>query len=160
MNVRASAWFVGVVTAIALIVFACARGDRAAEYLTHVEEAQHSASLDAATGELGRARTLLLNALALQAPDELASEDVRRIRQDLYFLLASVELETGNDERALEAADAGIALGGEREIFAANLWLVKGQAFESQGRAVEAARAYHRALEINAALFVEAMEAQ
>jgi predicted negative regulator of RcsB-dependent stress response len=102
------------------------------------------------SGELEKARSVL--EAALGRPKQ------RVIRQDLYYRLAEVNLELSLPDRALAAADAGLALGRGADIFTANLLVSEGRALESLHRDREAAATYADALAIDEALLEKALE--
>ena len=86
------------------------------------------------------------------------AEQRRVVIMDLCFRLAEVELLLGDSDQALAATDRGIAAGAAADVFSANLYVARGRAFEALGRNDDAARTYHRALEINERLLEKELQ--
>jgi hypothetical protein len=105
--------------------------------------------------DYGAASELLSNALAA-APAGVAADDLRRIRQDLYFRSSQISFMTHDYVRTLQLADAGLALGDAEDLFAANLWMARVTALVALKRANDAAASYGHAHELNQRLLVEA----
>lgn len=135
---------------LADLLFGCAsRGEPHSRWLS--DQAQVHAEIDAALahGQTDVAQKTLLAALAERAPVGVRPEVITLVRKDQLFRLADIYLEKGEPERALEASNRGVALGGERDLFSANLLVARGKALEALGREPDAAEAFHQALTIN-----------
>jgi tetratricopeptide (TPR) repeat protein len=111
-------------------------------------------------GDLDGAAQALEAALRQEPPGSVDSADARMVRQDLGYRLAELSLRRGAPADALDHADRGIALGKERDLFTANLLVVKGQSLEALGRETDAAEVYFEALEINEALLRQTLAGQ
>lgn len=135
----------------------CSRNDGAATWLGAAEQANESATEALAQGDSGAARAALLAAVEAPPPSSVPDRDARVVRQDLYYRLALVDLASGAPEHAESWAAKGLALGEERDVFVANLYIVRGRAREARGNEVKAARDYHHAISISENLLDEAL---
>jgi tetratricopeptide (TPR) repeat protein len=84
-----------------------------------------------------------------KGPQEVEREDVRIVRQDACFRLATIYLEDRNPQEALKWSEFGLGLGQKDDLFETNLLLAKGRALEALGQEQQAAAIYHKALLIN-----------
>jgi tetratricopeptide (TPR) repeat protein len=116
----------------------------ATEWLDQIALAHAEADLPA-----GEPSARLEQALALPVPSDVLPMHRRVAHQDLLFRIGRAELAAKHFDRALAAADRGLALGQQTDMFTGNLLIVRGEALEALGRATEAASAYYDALEIN-----------
>ena len=136
--------------AAVLLGAACGRAPRAGDWTA--KAARHHAEIDRLLdgGDRPGARRRLASILAEAParPDELQ----RALIQDAYFRLAELDLAERAPAEAIAAADVALALGGGRDVFAANLLVVRAAAHEALGHAEAALADYHRALVINDAL--------
>jgi tetratricopeptide (TPR) repeat protein len=114
-----------------------------------------ASALDSAAAEAALARgdqaaaVTALRAIAERpAPDEVAPEDARVVRQDALERWARIELDRGEAARALELLQRALALGERDDVFTANVLTTRGRALEASGRDRDAAADYHRALRI------------
>jgi hypothetical protein len=110
------------------------------------------------SGELARARAALEAALSRPAEPRFTAEQIRLIRQDLFYRLAEVDLELSLPELALVAADSGLSLGRGEDVFTVNLLITEGRALESLHRDKDAAATYADAIAIDDALLEKALE--
>jgi predicted negative regulator of RcsB-dependent stress response len=108
-------------------------------------------------GEVDQAIARLTTIVDSEVPTGVAEEDARVVRQDAYDRLARLVLERGDPARALTLSNRGLALGERDDVFTASLLTTRGRIHEAAGRDREAARDYHRALEINEALLDRAL---
>jgi len=136
------AWLLAVATA-------CAPSPEA-EWLA----AAQSAHGDVETGEGGAA---LEDFLARSVPAGVQSDDARVVRQDAAYRLARLLLAGGDAAEAEAVANAALDEGDKEDVFTANLYVVRGQALEAQGRPVRATMDYHDALLINEVLLEAAL---
>jgi hypothetical protein len=100
----------------------------------------------------------VLEAIVSSAPDAdtAAANDTRRVLlQDTRFRLARLALAAREPAVAARHADAGLALGGDADLFVANLLVVRGSAHEALGETQAAVQDDQRALQINEALLRE-----
>jgi hypothetical protein len=121
----------------------------------HEQVVGHSQTVD-----LNNARQLLIGALAQPMPGDMSADDSRIVRQDLYFRLASVELEDGAPLEALRYADEGLELGSWEDIFTSNLLVVRGRAARELGQERDAARDFLEAQRISELVLDEIIEAE
>lgn len=128
------------------------------DWIAQAAEANRQVDEALQGGDLDRARRILVQAVAVQAPDELAPEDRRAVLQDLYFRLAEVELAAERFGAAVEWADQGLELGRAGDVFEANLLVARGTALEAMGHDRPAARDYYDAIRVNDALLHELLE--
>jgi len=134
-----------------LLLLACARSPDWAE-----GAARHHAMADRLIDAGNRAGARAeLEAIITTAPHAGSEEDSRMVLQDAYFRLARLALDDHDPARAARDADAGLALGGRDDLFAANLLVVRGAAHEALGEAAAAMSVYQRALRINERLLHE-----
>ena len=117
----------------------------AMEWIDEVERAHAEADRDAPAD----ASRVLRKALAAKVPSDVLPRHRVVVHQDLLFRIARAELDAARPAQALAAADQGLLLGRDPSLFAANLFVVRGEALERLGRDTEAASAYYEALEIN-----------
>jgi hypothetical protein len=105
-------------------------------------------------GDQPGARRVLEGILGAVPPT--APAPTRRVLlQDTRFRLARLALAARDPAAALQHAEAGLALGGERDLFVANLRVVRGAAHETLGHNAAAVEDYQAALAINEALLRE-----
>jgi len=102
-------------------------------------------------------RPQLERLLAEPLPAAWSARDARLVKQDIHFRLACLDLDAQKPQAALTRADAGLALGQHSDLFTANLLIARGQALENLHRDLEAAEAYHQALQINEILLAQAL---
>ncbi len=123
--------------------------------------ATRSAAADAALAESDpvSAEGHLLDALAQPVPAGV-QDDVRlAIHRDLYYRLAELCAQRDQHERAIDFATGGIELAPDaRDLFAANLFVVRGRALRALERPNEAISDLGRALEINAELLSRSLD--
>jgi tetratricopeptide (TPR) repeat protein len=152
------------VVLVVAIATACGSSELPAEppaldaetWLEEIERAHVTAN----TGSAAQASAALSAALATPVPPDVLAVHRRVVHQDLLFRLAHAELDAGRSKDSLAAADRGLALGQQLDVFSANLHLVRGEALDALGRATEAASAYFEALEINRKLLHHVLGAQ
>jgi len=121
-----------------------------AEWLAAAQAAHESA--DGATK-----RAALEDFLDRSVPAGVQSDDARVVRQDAAYRLARVMLTEGDAAEAEAIANDALELGEKEDVFTANLYVVRGQALEAQGRPVRATMDYHDALLINEVLLEAAL---
>lgn len=143
--------------ALALGLSACSYGASPSPFLSRALSAHQQADAQLQRGDLDAARQNLVALVTAEAPAGIAPADVRVVRQDAYYRLVELELSAGRAAAAVAFAEQGLALGGDDDLFVANLHLGRGRALERQGRDADAAVAYHRALTINERLLDEAL---
>lgn len=108
-------------------------------------------------GDAEAARRHLRALVNRAVPSDVAERDARVVRQDAYDRLARLALAAGDVAQARRQVEAGLALGEGDDVFTANLLTTRGRVHEAAGRDLEAARDYHRALEINDTLLDRAL---
>jgi len=81
----------------------------------------------------------------------------RTLLEDTYYRLARVELLRGRPTDAVAAANEGLKMGRERDLFTANLLIARGGAYEALGQASAAVADYHDALLVNEGLLRQAL---
>ena len=138
-----------------LFVVACSGNDWVAE----VRAAQERSDQALAAGQLAEADEILTPISDGRMIGEADAEQARAVRQDAFYQRARIAVRQEDGAAAERLADLGLALGGD-DMFTANLHVVRGQANEMLGRAVEAAADYHRALLINERLLDEVLAAE
>jgi len=141
-----------------LAFFAVACGpadDEAAAWLANAQAA-HAEADDESVDEA----IATLEAFARLAPPEgVDARDARIVRQDLFYRVSRLALDSGDASRARALADEGLALGRGDDLFTANLLVARGQAREAEGDALGASEDYHDALLINDALLQQVLGA-
>ncbi len=122
-------------------------------------EAEWLAAAQAAHGSVdgGGGQAALEAFLARSVPAGVQSDDARVVRQDVAYRLARMLLADGDAERAETVATEALDEGDKEDVFTANLYVVRGQALEAQGRPVRATMDYHDALLINEVLLEAAL---
>lgn len=123
-------------------------------------EAEWFAAAQAAHGSAdgGGGRAALEDFLARTVPAEVQSDDARVVRQDAAYRLARLLLAEDDGASAEAVATAALEEGEKEDVFTANLYVVRGQALEAQGRPVRATMDYHDALLINEVLLQAALD--
>jgi predicted negative regulator of RcsB-dependent stress response len=140
-----------------LALCGCARDREAADWITQAQKAHRDADRLAASGDTEGARDALEIAVENVPPRGTPKGVARIVRQDLFYRLAALQLERRQPDSALDFASRGLALGEQKEVFTANLRLVRGRAHESLAHVREAAADYHAALKISEALLDRAL---
>lgn len=141
---------------LALPIFGgCA--DDAREWVAACRTESELADAAEEAGRPSEAMEQLERLIARPVPEGVAAEDARVLHQDALARLARLSLDAGDSERARHFVERGLALGEEEDLFTANLLVARGRAHEAEGRDAEAARDYHRALEIHDALLDRAL---
>ena len=155
MNVR-----VAPILIVVLGLGGCASGLDTAQWLTQAAEAHERADDAIAEGDIAGARSALVE--VLDPPGSLAidDDDLRILRQDVYFRLSGLELADSEPERAVFWANEGLTLGTREDIFTANLLVVRGQAKQVIGDDHGAARDFFAAQRINQVLLQRVLEAE
>jgi hypothetical protein len=128
-----------------------------ARYLDEAREANAQADALLAQGDPAGAARALEAFVARPAPAGLRATDRRALLQDAEARLAGLWLSAANPERALHFADAGLARGEGRDVFAAALHTLRGRANEALGRDGDAAKDYEAAQVIDEALLDAAL---
>lgn len=123
-------------------------------------EAQWLTAAQAAHGNAdgGEGRAALEDFLARPVPEAVQGDDARVVRQDAAYRLARLLLTEGSSAEAEAVASEGLEEGEKEDVFTANLYVVRGQALEAQGRPVRATMDYHDALLINEVLLEAALQ--
>ncbi len=134
-------------------------GGAAAKFIDDAREANAQADALLRSGDSGRAAQVLQELVSRPVPADLAAQDRRAVLQDVYARLAGLALAEGKPSQALRLADAGLALGEERDVFAVSLRTLHGRANQGLGRDMEAARDYQAAQVIAEALLEAALDA-
>ncbi len=142
----------------ALLVVACG-GDDVARWAAEVEGLRSEAAAQRAAGDTAGALETLERAVRSGETVDRGDGAVRAIRQDAHFALGRLHFDEGRFDRALEQADAGIALSDPKEptLFAANLHGLRALSLEALGRPAEAITSYEAAQNIHSALFERAL---
>lgn len=140
-----------------LLTLASGCEDDARAWVEHAAAESAAAESARERGEVDEAITRLTSIVDSEVPNGVAEEDARVVRQDAYDRLARLVLERGDPARALNLVDRGLGLGERDDVFTASLLTTRGRIREAAGRDHEAARDYHRALEINEALLDRAL---
>jgi hypothetical protein len=151
---------VATATAACVGMAACggdARSDEAAGWVASMREASESADRALAQRDLGRAEHALRDALGRDVPSAVAPEDRRIVRADLHYRFAELELGRGDPIRAEELATRALDEGRGRDVFTANLLIVRGGAREARGDDAGAAEDYYEALRISEELMQSAL---
>lgn len=142
----------------ALFVLAgCAAQPTASDYVEATSSDSRAAERAREQGQLEAAVIALDAIVARPVPDELSEDHARVIRQDAHDRLARIRLRRGDLVAAERDVTAGLALGEHEDLFTANLLTTRGRIHEAAGRDLEAARDYHRALEIHETLLDRAL---
>jgi tetratricopeptide (TPR) repeat protein len=139
-----------------MFVLGCSSGADGGEWIASVQKASASADELVASGRPEDARHALEAALALPSHG-MDREDVRVVRQDLFYRVGRLDLAAGRADAARARADQGLTLGRGSDVFTANLLILRGRALETAGNAAAASRDYHEALVINEALLDKAL---
>ena len=155
MNLRA-AWFLVLCTFLG----ACGTASDPAGWLDRAAEAHERADRAIGSNDLDTARAALLEVLHPSSSLAIDDEDLRIVRQDLYFRLAGLELAEAAPEKALHWANEGLTLGAREDIFTANLLVVRGQANQALGNDHGAAQDFFEAQRINQVLLRSVLEAE
>ena len=156
----------------ALALFACADAEQhepaeqatiarperpdASEWLAGVQRAHARADAALAAGHPEGASSALHHAIEQTVPNELAAEHARVVQQDLWYRLATIDLQSAPAQALLEA-EHGLALGRGSDLFSSNLLTARGRALQALGRDTEAASSYHEALAIDERLLQAAL---
>lgn len=143
--------FVALFSALVL-VSACSGRTEAGSWIGRAEAAHHDADRLLSQGDVAGARNALRTLAEADVPKNARPEDARLVRQDLYCRLAALEAEHGAPEDAVRWATKGLSLGHGKDVFTANLEIVRGHALERLGDANGASRDYHDALVITETL--------
>lgn len=141
--------------ALACALTACDGGGRAWVEANAADSAAAERAL--ASGDDQEAIEHLSRIAERRAPEAVAEEDARVVRQDAYDRWAQIELGNGNEARAMRLVGRGLGLGEGDDVFTANLLTTRGRIHEAAGRDREAARDYHRALRIEEVLLDRAL---
>jgi hypothetical protein len=137
---------------------ACSRLDGSSRWIRQAHDANLEADRAIRRGDGQSARMALVASLDQPVPGTVSPEDVRIVKQDMYFRLSLVEMEDHRPEEALKWAQRGLELGQEQDLFTANLYVAMGRAQEALGREAQAAEVYHLALKINETLLNQTLE--
>jgi hypothetical protein len=140
-----------------MLLVGCADRREAREWLSRAEAAHRDADRHLGRGDADGARDVLLGAASTPAPSFAVPGDVRAVRQDLYARLAAVDVGRGRAREAAAWATTGLELGRARDVFTANLLILRGRAMEQVGDASAASRDYHDALLVTEALLDESL---
>ncbi len=144
---------------IALALAGCAaRSPAPGAWIATAAEASRAADEALASGQIDLARERLRRLVESPSSRLVAANDRRVILQDAYFRLAEVELGAHAPARAQAWAESGLALGVQRDLFTANLYIARGGARAALDDARGAAEDYRAALDINEALLADATE--
>jgi hypothetical protein len=133
-------------------------GSAAAQFIDDAREANAQADALLRSRDSGRAAQVLQELVSRRVPAGLAAQDRRAVLQDVYARLAGLALAEGKSSQALRLADAGLALGEERNVFTVSLRTLHGRANQGLGRDTEAARDYEAAQVIAEALLEATLE--
>ena len=126
-------------------------------WLVVARAAHQQADRGIAAEKFEPARSALRHALELSGEGSLTIAQ-QQIVQDLYFRAAEVELLDGQPAAAASLASEGLRRGPAGSVFAANLFIARGQARVVLGQDVSAGRDYHEALKINERLLEQALK--
>lgn len=150
------AWVLMLALAIGCSV-ACGQSGAPA-WVAEAEAAHREAARELDHGDVSSARNVLQRAVTTPVPHSIRAEDARVVRQDLYYRLAMLELDTGRADAAIEWANSGLGLGAKPDVFTTNLYIVRAEAEKTRGQMVAAARDYHEALKISESLLDTALD--
>lgn len=145
------------VACVALLATGCPLTDDGVVWVEETQQASVRADELVRRGDRNGARRELRTIVELEAPESVAPADRRIVVQDATFRLAELDLGDGRAHEALRWAERGLALGVAEDVFAANLFVVRGRARETLGRDREAADDFYRALRINEELLRRAL---
>lgn len=164
-HLRSDRWLRGAATVIisltlALLCASCSHDRTPLYWLDEVSRANQMADQAIAVGELETARTALRNIVDRPIPSGIAPEDGRVVIQDLYYRLGEIELLDSQPSRAIEWVELGLALGAANDVFTANLFVVRGRAYEALNDDQNAIGDYYRALEITESLLHRSLPQQ
>ena len=122
--------------------------------------AHDSAAADRALARHDDPRALrhLESIVSRPTPPRVAARDVRIIQQDAFDRMAQIHMRRGDPVAALGVVNRALALGVEDDVTSANLLTTRGRIYEAQSRDEEAARDYHRALEITERMLDRTLE--
>lgn len=146
--------------ALSILVGSCGGPSPAVSWLDSSAAVHEQVDGHLQSGDLNGARQLLIGALAQPTPGDMSADDSRIVRQDLYFRLASVELQDGAALEAVRYADEGLELGLREDIFTSNLLVVRGRAARELGQERDAARDFLEAQRISELVLDEIIEAE
>jgi hypothetical protein len=138
---------------LATVLAACSGDPARYVEAAHAAHAQADALLR--SGDLAGATGALEDFAARPVPSAIAAHDRRVVLQDTYARMAAIALQHGDAVRALKAAEAGLALGKDRDVFTSSLLTLRGRAREALGHDAEAARDYEAAQRVAEALLDE-----
>lgn len=141
-----------------LVLASSACGDDAATWVSACAADSEAAERAALRGDDRAAERHLRAIAARPAPGDVARTDVSVVRRDALERLAQVLLRRGESEAALVEANRAIALGVQDDVTSVNALSTRGRVLEALGRDREAARDYHRALEITERLLDRTLE--
>jgi len=144
-----------------LALAACSRPQRAISEDWLADAARRHALADELLdrGDEAGARAQLAGVVDALAPRHQldADDDRRRVLQDTYYRLASLDVRGHDPSGALLQAERGLTLGGGQDLFVANLLVARGAAHEARGEAPAAAADFHAALLINEQLLADTL---
>jgi hypothetical protein len=156
---RRSSWSLALAMVAMVWTTSCGGGadDERAAWIDTMREASESADRALARRDLARAEHALLDALGRDVPAGVTRDDRRIVRADLHFRLAELELSRGDVLAAEEVADRALREGRARDLFTANLLIVRGRAREARGDDPGAAEDFCEALRISEELMQSAL---
>jgi tetratricopeptide (TPR) repeat protein len=115
------------------------------------------AQADSAHGDAERAAAAEALERAYRAVPSDEDPTLTWVRQDLCVRIGDAALRRGDADAALLWAERGLGLSESSNVARADLFRVKGEALEAQGKKEDAVRALHDALEINQQLMERAL---
>ncbi|MBW1810723.1 MAG: hypothetical protein JRJ87_21200 [Deltaproteobacteria bacterium] len=136
----------------------CAYKSDSGRWIREAQAANSHADQSIARGNIVAARTALQEILARPAPASIPEQDVIIVKQDIFFRLAMLELQTGKPKAALDWSEQGLSLSQKHDLFTANLLVARGNALEVLGNETNAVGDYHKALKINEKLLNQALD--
>ncbi|MEM9067948.1 MAG: hypothetical protein AAGE52_05555 [Myxococcota bacterium] len=133
------------------VVLAAACGEQRSvqDWLQEAQQSHAHADRAMEAGDAAEATRVLAAFFDTSAPDAINKDDARVVRQDICYRLARIALGEEAPEDAAAWAERGLNQGRGEDVFTANLYVVRGQAKEALGNAIDAAADYHEALKIN-----------
>jgi len=140
-----------------LLLVLSAPSDPRVEWIRAARDAHEMADQSLAHAQPGAARDALKTFLDLPVPTTLSRSDAIDVEQDVWFRVADLDLGLGDAAAARDDAKHGLDLAGAG-LFEANLYIVRGRAFELLHDDRAAIADYQEAQRINELLLAQAVE--
>ncbi len=135
-----------VMLSVACLIAGCDQDASARQWVGQVLETDAAVERALRAGDRSAAVVALTSLVSAEPPASVGEDEARAVRQDAYFRLAEIALVDEAPDRALALVEVALGLGDQRDVFSANLYIVRGKAHEARDELVEAAGDYHEAL--------------